>query len=276
MALILNGRLSTDYGVVIENKIIKGVAARATAQNQIPGTNRIIVEDLGYYLPRSLTFRFHVRTKSYETLSPIEKFKAWFGNEFSDIRVEDTLQPDYYWNCYKDGQSIEMTVDYENIYYGQVSLGYNGLAYLKSGETTFFKDVEHNDPFFSIHNPTPIEAYPIITLKFDENNNEDLYFKLLLTNNDVVKYITINETVEKNEDGNPISNISFLSIELDFEKKIVSKTYKENGAEKHSKMVYGDSSFDFFKLDTGTTEVKIQNGSILPTRMSIKPRWMTT
>lgn len=156
--IILNGKSSSEYGILVEIPPNYESAERAYDVQTVPGRGEVLL-DLGYYnnVEREYNIAIAEENGDFSVLAP--RLSEWVNSGIGNVRIEDSYQPEQF----VIGRIINpLTVT--NIYNqaGRVTLTVNRLPerWLKSGEEPIM--LHHQDK--SIYNPTNQHSKPMISV----------------------------------------------------------------------------------------------------------------
>lgn len=156
--IILDGKSSKDYGIVVEIEPNYEVAERAYDVVSVPGRGDVLT-DLHYYKNVERPYQIAVAEEGgkFTTLAP--RMAEWLNVGFGYVRLEDSYYPDQYVLA-----RISSSIDIMNVLKqaGRATITFDRCPkrFLKSGEQNYVMNSVSN----TILNPTSNDAKPLIKI----------------------------------------------------------------------------------------------------------------
>ena len=159
--IIFNGRSSEDFGlrVVCDNPF--QTAERAVERYQISGRNGELIQDLGYYLNRTVTFRVAAYGLTQDAVDLTAQLAAWLQPDADYHRLEETYNPDvFHMARITSINPTQIGYLYKNIEF-ELAFDCMPQKFLKRGEATVEFSASAQG-WKKLVNPTPRTALPLI------------------------------------------------------------------------------------------------------------------
>lgn len=169
--IVFNGISSKDLGLVVQAPPQYEIPEKELTVVHVPGKNGDVIMDNGSYKNVERTYYIaKVFNKNTSFSQNALSITNWLHSAKGYARLEDTYEPEYYRMAYyNEENSMQNYYDVATVI--AITFNCKPQRWLKSGD--IFASINGNSKFT---NPTPHDAYPLITVNLDKNIPAEITF----------------------------------------------------------------------------------------------------